>query len=236
MSRQVLTLCFLTALCTSFASAAEKPNIILIMADDLGYGDLGCYGQETIQTPTLDRMAEEGLRFTRFYAGYTVCLPSRCALMTGLHTGHARCRVNRGGGNHPMLHEEDTTIATVLKAAGYTTGMTGKWALGDEFVGCAVVWATRIFGTLAFGKEAMGLGDVHLMGAAGAVIGPAFVVVAFFIAPFFGLAWAGLRMLSKETRQIPYGPFLSLGVLVVMIFHNRIYSLIIDPLLFTIEF
>ena len=111
-------------------------------------------------------------------------------------------------------------------------GLLGS--LWGYFVGCAVVWATRIFGTLAFGKEAMGLGDVHLMGAAGAVIGPAFVVVAFFIAPFFGLTWAGLRMFFKKTRQIPYGPFLSLGVLVVMIFHNRIYSLIIDHLLFTI--
>jgi len=111
-------------------------------------------------------------------------------------------------------------------------GLLGS--LWGYFVGCAVVWATRIFGTLAFGKEAMGLGDVHLMGAAGAVIGPVFVVVAFFIAPFFGLTWAGLRMFFKKTRQIPYGPFLSLGVLVVMIFHNRIYSLIIDHLLFTI--
>jgi len=99
-------------------------------------------------------------------------------------------------------------------------GLLGS--LWGYFVGCAVVWATRIFGTLAFGKEAMGLGDVHLMGAAGAVIGPAFVVVAFFIAPFFGLTWAGLRMFFKKTRQIPYGPFLSLGVFAVMILHDRI--------------
>jgi len=99
-------------------------------------------------------------------------------------------------------------------------GLLGS--LWGYFVGCAVVWATRIFGTLAFGKEAMGLGDVHLMGAAGAVIGPAFVVVAFFIAPFFGLTWVGLRMFFKKTRQIPYGPFLSLGVFAVMILHDRI--------------
>lgn len=92
------------------------------------------------------------------------------------------------------------------------------------FVGCAVVWATRIFGTLAFGKEAMGLGDVHLMGAAGAVVGPVPVVAAFFVAPFFGLAWAGFQMFFKKTRQIPYGPFLSLGVLVVMILHDWIFS------------
>ena len=92
------------------------------------------------------------------------------------------------------------------------------------FVGCGVVWATRIFGTLAFGKEAMGLGDVHLMGAAGAVIGAPFVIVAFFIAPFFGLAWVGVQMFFKKIRQIPYGPFLSLGVLAVIILHNKIFS------------
>jgi len=99
-------------------------------------------------------------------------------------------------------------------------GLLGS--LWGYFVGCGIVWAIRIFGTLGFGKEAMGLGDVHLMGAAGAVIGPVFVVVAFFIAPFFGLAWAGFQMFFKKTRQIPYGPFLSLGVLAVMILHDRI--------------
>ena len=113
-------------------------------------------------------------------------------------------------------------------------GLLGS--LWGYFVGCGVVWATRIFGTLAFGKEAMGLGDVHLMGAAGAVIGPIFVVVAFFIAPFFGLAWAGSQMFFKKTRQIPYGPFLSLGIFAVMILHERIYSLIIDYLRFTIYY
>lgn len=99
-------------------------------------------------------------------------------------------------------------------------GLLGS--LWGYFVGCGIVWFTRIFGTLGFGKEAMGLGDVHLMGAAGAVIGPVFVVGAFFIAPFFGLAWAGFQMFFKKTRQIPYGPFLSLGVLAVMILHDRI--------------
>jgi leader peptidase (prepilin peptidase)/N-methyltransferase len=92
------------------------------------------------------------------------------------------------------------------------------------FVGCAVVWATRILGTLAFGKEAMGLGDVHLMGAAGAVVGPLMVVVAFFVAPFFGLGWAIFQMFFKKIRQIPYGPFLSLAVLTVMIFHDWIQN------------
>jgi leader peptidase (prepilin peptidase)/N-methyltransferase len=95
-------------------------------------------------------------------------------------------------------------------------------SLWGYFVGCGVVWATRILGTLGFGKEAMGMGDVHLMGAAGAVIGPIFVIIAFFIAPFFGLVWAGLQMFFKKTRQIPYGPFLSLAIFVVMIFHDRL--------------
>ncbi len=90
------------------------------------------------------------------------------------------------------------------------------------FIGCGIVWGIRIFGTLAFGKEAMGLGDVHLMGAAGAVTGPFLVVIAFFIAPFFGLTWAGFNMFFKKIRQIPYGPFLSLGILVVMILHDWI--------------
>jgi len=89
-------------------------------------------------------------------------------------------------------------------------------------VGCGIVWVTRILGTLGFGKEAMGLGDVHLMGAAGAVIGPVGIVVAFFVAPFFGLVWAVIQMFFKKTRQIPYVPFLSLGILTVIIFHDRI--------------
>jgi leader peptidase (prepilin peptidase)/N-methyltransferase len=101
-------------------------------------------------------------------------------------------------------------------------GLLGS--LWGYFVGCGVIWATRILGTLGFGKEAMGLGDVHLMGAAGAVIGPIPVVVAFFIAPFFGLAWAGFQMFFKKTRQIPYGPFLSLGVFAVIIAHDRIFG------------
>jgi len=101
-------------------------------------------------------------------------------------------------------------------------GLLGS--LWGYFVGCGVVWAVRIFGTLVFGKEAMGLGDVHLMGAAGAVIGARFVLAAFFIAPFFGLAWVAFQMFFKKIRQIPYGPFLSLGVLAVIILHDRIFS------------
>jgi leader peptidase (prepilin peptidase)/N-methyltransferase len=91
-------------------------------------------------------------------------------------------------------------------------------------VGCSIVWATRILGTLGFGREAMGLGDVHLMGAAGAVIGPIPIVAAFFIAPFLGLAFVGVVMFFKKTRQIPYGPFLSLGILAVIILHDWIFE------------
>jgi leader peptidase (prepilin peptidase) / N-methyltransferase len=99
-------------------------------------------------------------------------------------------------------------------------------SLAGYLAGCAIVWATRVFGTLAFGKEAMGLGDVHLMGAAGAVIGPFWVVLAFFIAPFFGILWALYQAIFKKIRQIPYGPFLSAAVFVVIIFRDSISKLI----------
>jgi arylsulfatase A-like enzyme len=115
-------------------AAAQRPNFIFILADDLGYGDLGCYGQKVIQTPNLDRMAAEGMRFTQFYAGSTVCAPSRSVLMTGLHTGHTRVRGNAGQGN-PLaqsLRPEDVTVAKVLNSAGYSTALVGKWGLGDE--------------------------------------------------------------------------------------------------------
>ena len=97
-------------------------------------------------------------------------------------------------------------------------------SLWGYFIGCGIVWSIRIFGTLALGKEAMGLGDVHLMGAAGAVIGPLLVTVAFFVAPFFGLAWAIFQMFFKKTRQIPYGPFLSLGIFTCIILHNAAWN------------
>jgi len=113
---------------------ARVPNIILILADDLGYGDLGCYGQTKIETPRIDRMAAEGLRFTQFYAGASVCAPSRCVLMTGKHTGHCRVR-----GNAPLtqrdrqtLTRDDVTVAALLKQAGYATALVGKWGLGMD--------------------------------------------------------------------------------------------------------
>jgi leader peptidase (prepilin peptidase)/N-methyltransferase len=92
------------------------------------------------------------------------------------------------------------------------------------FIGCGIVWTARILGTLAFGKEAMGLGDVHLMGAAGSCIGAVPITAAFFAAPFFGLAWAMVQMFFKKTRQIPYGPFLSIGIFIAIIAHDRIWG------------
>ena len=119
---------------------ASLPNIIFVMVDDMGYRDIGPYGQKLIATPNLDRMAREGLRFTDAYVGASVCAPSRSVLMTGQHLGHTRVRGNAGmsGGvldqnqaRRVPLEPEDVTIAQVLKARGYVTGMTGKWGLGE---------------------------------------------------------------------------------------------------------
>jgi uncharacterized sulfatase len=112
----------------------RPPNIVLILADDLGYGQLGCYGQKLAATPHLDRMAAEGVRFDRFYAGSTVCAPSRSVLMTGLHTGHTRVRGNASGRNRDAqnLKAGDLTLAQVMKNSGYRTALIGKWGLGTE--------------------------------------------------------------------------------------------------------
>ena len=109
---------------------ARKPNIIFIMADDLGYGDLSCYGQTHFRTPHLDRMAAEGKRFTQYYSGSTVCAPSRCALLTGYHTGHAYIRGNSPGADN-ALRPDDVIVSEILKSAGYTSGVFGKWGMGD---------------------------------------------------------------------------------------------------------
>jgi arylsulfatase A-like enzyme len=109
-----------------FERKAKTPNIILIVADDLGYGDLGCYGQTRIRTPNLDRVAAEGMQFMQAYAGNTVCIPSRCALMTGLHSGHGQLRSN----DEKPLASDTVTLARVAHAAGYATCAVGKWALG----------------------------------------------------------------------------------------------------------
>jgi len=106
---------------------SRLPNVVFIMADDLGYGDLGCYGQTHIKMPNIDRMAAEGMRFTQHYSGSTVCAPSRCALMTGLHTGHAAIRDNEGGFGAMPPGASDVTVAQVLKQAGYATAIIGKW-------------------------------------------------------------------------------------------------------------
>jgi len=131
MKRLLLLALFVIAAAAS--QAAERPNIIWIMADDLGYGEIGCFGQQLMQTPNIDRMASEGRRFTQFYAGATVCAPSRSVLMTGQHHGRTRVRGNAGPVNllAQALRAEDVTVAKVLKEAGYTTALIGKWGLGD---------------------------------------------------------------------------------------------------------
>lgn len=131
-------------LAASFSAHARQPNIILIMADDLGPGDLGCYGQKIIKTPNVDRLAAEGMKLTQHYCGNAVCAPSRCVLMTGLHPGHAFIRDNRQAddakgikvigkpeheGQHP-IPDSTITLAEVFKSAGYATGGFGKWGLG----------------------------------------------------------------------------------------------------------
>lgn len=127
----VLTL--LTVGFAACATAAERsPNVVFILADDLGYGDVGCFGQQRFETPHLDRLAERGMRLTQHYAGSTVCAPSRCALMTGLHTGHTPVRGNREfkpEGQVPMP-ADTVTLAELLKRSGYATGCFGKWGLG----------------------------------------------------------------------------------------------------------
>jgi arylsulfatase A len=122
----------LTACTAAEAQRPARPNILIIQADDLGYGDLSAYGQSRFQTPSLDRLAQSGIRFTQYYSGSTVCAPSRAALMTGLHTGHAYIR---GNGRLPEgdtpLRLEDVTMAEVLASAGYRTAVIGKWGLGQ---------------------------------------------------------------------------------------------------------
>lgn len=130
----VITTAILLAVSSGAArqpAAQPRPNIILIQADDLGYGDLSAYGQSQFQTPALDRLAAEGIRFTHYYSGSTVCAPSRAALMTGLHTGHTWVR---GNGEIP-LRDQDVTVAMTLREAGYRTAVIGKWGLGKPGTG-----------------------------------------------------------------------------------------------------
>ena len=108
---------------------ALKPNVIYILADDLGIGDLGCYGQKKLKTPNIDRLAKEGLRFTNHYSGNTVCSPTRAILMTGQHPGIVHCRGNGNEGSF-ALDPKMTTLPRMFKNAGYATGAYGKWGLG----------------------------------------------------------------------------------------------------------
>jgi len=111
------------------ARSGRKPNIILILADDLGYSQLGCYGEKRIKTPSIDRLAAGGVRFTDAYSGSPVCAPSRCVLMTGLHSGHAQIRDNKEiepEGQGPLA-AGTATLPALLKADGYVTGAVGKW-------------------------------------------------------------------------------------------------------------
>ncbi|MFG0256218.1 MAG: sulfatase-like hydrolase/transferase, partial [Rhodopirellula sp. JB053] len=145
MNRRLLAVgmvCFLSVFLigniSSLASdwGTTPPNIVLILADDLGYGELGCYGQQKIKTPNLDRLAEQGMRLTEHYCGAPVCAPSRCVLMSGRHLGHSEIRGNRDSGNGKRfpgqwpISGDLVTIAEVLQRAGYATGGFGKWGLG----------------------------------------------------------------------------------------------------------
>lgn len=141
---------FLSLFCASVPDLAlaerTQPNIVLILADDLGYGDLGCFGQQILKTPRLDAMAAEGMRFTQFYAGCTVCAPSRSVLMTGKHMGRT---VVRGNSTAPIVIQPGTTtVASVLKDAGYKTACVGKWGIGtpDNFTNPNDVGFDHFFG------------------------------------------------------------------------------------------
>lgn len=137
MKTEKLSLLLMLGVASSCNGAEKKevsnqPNVVFILADDLGYGDISCYGQQRFQTPHIDALASQGMKFNQFYAGCTVSAPSRCSLMTGLHTGHAQVRGNRelkGEGQLPMA-KGTYTLARLFKEKGYVTGAFGKWGLG----------------------------------------------------------------------------------------------------------
>src|SRR5262245_41387111 len=138
------------------ADTPRPPNVVFVLADDLGYGELGCFGQKKIKTPNLDRLAAEGMRFTQHYSGSPVCAPSRCVLMTGFHTGHAFIRDNRAAppeGQYPVP-AGTVTLARLLQERGYATGAFGKWGLGGpESSGVPEKQGfDRFFGYLCQGK------------------------------------------------------------------------------------
>jgi len=130
--KKTLTILSAFLLCLPWLlSAASKPNVIYILTDDLGYGDLSCYGQKKFKTPHIDRLASEGLKFTAHYSGNTVCTPSRAVLMTGMHSGRCYVRGNLGERRGAALDPKMTVLPEVFKAAGYRTGAFGKWGLGN---------------------------------------------------------------------------------------------------------
>jgi len=133
MESRLIALAGITLFNVLNLTAQQKPNIVYILADDLGYGDLSCYGQKHFKTPNIDKLANQGMLFTQHYAGCTVCAPSRSSLMTGLTTGHTPIRGNKSWkleGQYPLA-AETSTLAEMLKEAGYTTGAFGKWGLGS---------------------------------------------------------------------------------------------------------
>ncbi len=135
MFRFVACLVALAAIALPAHAEEKLPNIVLIVADDLGCFELGCYGQTKIKTPNIDKLAEGGMKFTRFYSGCPVCAPSRCAIMTGKHMGHATVRNNmqfkKGEEGQFPIRAEDVTVTELLKEKGYATGAMGKWGLGN---------------------------------------------------------------------------------------------------------
>lgn len=116
----------------SAGNCRRRPNIVFVLCDDLGWGEIGAYGQEIIRTPNIDRMAAEGVRFTDFYSAAPICGPSRCCAMTGVHQGHARIRANELHPIQASLNPEDVTFGEVVKAGGYATGIFGKWGFGPD--------------------------------------------------------------------------------------------------------
>jgi arylsulfatase A len=130
--RGAMLLVLLVTVCSPALNAQRRPNIILILADDLGYTDLGCYGQQKTETPHIDKLAKSGLQFMQFYAGTTVCAPSRASLLTGMHTGHTAVRGNKGfqPEGQTALPDNVLTIANSLQRSGYETAAFGKWGLG----------------------------------------------------------------------------------------------------------
>jgi arylsulfatase A len=127
MYKTIILLLFILLNYSDYSFAQSKPNVVFIFTDDLGYNDIGCYGQKILKTPNIDKLRSQGLKFNRFYSGAPVCAPARCALMTGKNVGNCSVRGNQPKGQ--LLKSEETTLPEVFKSAGYATGLIGKWGL-----------------------------------------------------------------------------------------------------------